>query len=330
MEKYSFFNAIENEAGEFDREYQAEDFAQYFASFVGNGVYANPANNLQVTSIGGMDVSVAAGTAWINGYFYVSDAPKTFSLDIASGSASRIDAIVVRWDLVNRCITTELKQGVAAPTPVPPTMQRDTNIWELCLAEVTVAANVIAIQPNAIKDTRYNKDKCGIVAGVIEQIDLSSVIDDYDTKFNEWFAHIQDVLDENVAAHLEDQIYTTQLQVDFLETNLNNIGDYVNQKFIDVDEKLENNQWHIEYGHQNVSTTYNTTGTITHTFEKPFTETPVASITLRNTNPDAAKDIVHNIDSISTTKLVVRWRNKSTTSTGHNFAATYDWMVVGK
>jgi len=45
MEFSSFFNA-ELVSGAYDRVYQAEDFAKYFASFVGNGVYMNKATNL--------------------------------------------------------------------------------------------------------------------------------------------------------------------------------------------------------------------------------------------------------------------------------------------
>nr|DAQ05226.1 MAG TPA: hypothetical protein [Caudoviricetes sp.] len=34
MEKSSFFNSVSG-----DRKYKAEDWASYFASFIGNGVY---------------------------------------------------------------------------------------------------------------------------------------------------------------------------------------------------------------------------------------------------------------------------------------------------
>lgn len=64
-----FFNAVDG-----DRVYSAADWAEYFASFIGNGVFGSPSTNLQVSPGDGMNVSVAAGLAWINGYFYTNDA----------------------------------------------------------------------------------------------------------------------------------------------------------------------------------------------------------------------------------------------------------------
>lgn len=37
MEKSSFFNSVSH-----DRTYKAEDWAEYFASFIGNGVFPRP------------------------------------------------------------------------------------------------------------------------------------------------------------------------------------------------------------------------------------------------------------------------------------------------
>ena len=64
-EHYSFFDA-QGAEGSYDRTYSSADVAAYFASFIGNGVYANPANQLKVSPANGkMAVSVAPGKAWI-------------------------------------------------------------------------------------------------------------------------------------------------------------------------------------------------------------------------------------------------------------------------
>ena len=77
MEKSSFFNA-ELVDGEYDRVYLAEDYARYFSSFIGNGVFPNPSNNLKVVASGeNMKVTVKAGKAWINGYYYENDSDLT-------------------------------------------------------------------------------------------------------------------------------------------------------------------------------------------------------------------------------------------------------------
>ncbi len=45
------FNAVYDANGVPDRAYLAEDFARYFAKFIGTGVYPNPATGLQVVAI---------------------------------------------------------------------------------------------------------------------------------------------------------------------------------------------------------------------------------------------------------------------------------------
>ena len=48
---------------------------------MGNGVFANPANQLKVVVGTGLQVQVLPGKAWINGYFYeLSEASKQIAL----------------------------------------------------------------------------------------------------------------------------------------------------------------------------------------------------------------------------------------------------------
>ena len=53
MEKSSFFNSVSH-----DRTYKAEDWAEYFASFIGNGVFPVPSTGLQVVANDGMQLNV--------------------------------------------------------------------------------------------------------------------------------------------------------------------------------------------------------------------------------------------------------------------------------
>lgn len=53
MEKSSFFNSVSG-----DRVYRAEEWAEYFASFIGNGVFPVPSTSLQVVAGSGMAVAV--------------------------------------------------------------------------------------------------------------------------------------------------------------------------------------------------------------------------------------------------------------------------------
>lgn len=169
MEKSSFFNSVSH-----DRVYRAEEWAEYFASFIGNGVFPVPSNNLQVVAGSGMVVTVKAGKAWINGYFYYNTGDLSLTLPVADGVLNRIDRIVVRWDLTERLISVVVKSSTPSASPTPPALQRDADAYELCLADITTGAGVTAISQAVITDRRLDPSLCGIVAGVVDQIDTAA------------------------------------------------------------------------------------------------------------------------------------------------------------
>ena len=102
-----FFNSVSG-----DRKYDAKRFAEYFASFIGNGVFPNPSDNLQVISNNNMTVTVRPGKAWINGYILVNDDDYILSIDVADGVLKRIDRVVLRYDVTDREIRIEVKKGI--------------------------------------------------------------------------------------------------------------------------------------------------------------------------------------------------------------------------
>lgn len=203
MEKSSFFNSIDG-----DRKYKAEEWAEYFASLIGNGVFPEPSTNLMVEAYNNMTIKVKAGKAWINGYFYFNTADLTVQLDNADGVLKRIDRIVIRWSLTNRSIQAAVKKGTFASSPVAPALQRDADIYEIALADVLVNNGVIEVTQANITDLRQNSSLCGIVAGTVNQIDASGLFAQYDQIFNDWFANIEAILDENAAANLLNLINT--------------------------------------------------------------------------------------------------------------------------
>lgn len=197
MEKSSFFNSIDG-----DRKYKAEEWAEYFASFIGNGVFPEPSTNLMVEANNNMTVKVKAGKAWINGYFYFNTDDLVLQHDNADGVLKRIDRIVIRWSLTNRNIEAAVKKGTFASSPVAPALQRDADIYELALADVLINNGAIEVTQGNITDQRQNSSLCGIVAGTVDQIDVSGLFAQYNQVFNDWFSGLEDILDENTAANL--------------------------------------------------------------------------------------------------------------------------------
>lgn len=206
-EHYSFFDAQGGE-GSYDRTYSSADLAAYFASFVGNGVYANPANQLKVSPASGkMAVGVSVGKAWINGYFYeLSESPLELALSIGDANNPRIDLVVCSLNLSNRKIELKVIQGAASANPQAPAYSREDEVHDLVLAQVKVAAGAVELSAEDITDTRPNNELCGFVTGVVEQIDTTGLFSQYDDEFNSWFEGIKGTLDGDIAGNLTTEI----------------------------------------------------------------------------------------------------------------------------
>ena len=207
--KSGFFMSVNG-----DRKYKADFFARYFASFIGNGVFPNPSTSLQVIANDDMTVTLKPGKAWINGYIVFNDADYILNIEAADGVLSRIDRVVARYDTTDREIRLEVKKGTFASSPVAPILQRDADAYEIALADVYVGKGAISIIQANITDTRLNTDLCGIVHGVVDQIDTTTLFNQFTSGFNEWFATVQDVLDGDVAGNLFNMITQAQYVVD--------------------------------------------------------------------------------------------------------------------
>lgn len=185
-----FFNAVESE-GVYDRVYNAEDVTSYLDLLVGNGVFPDPSTQLQVRASSGMNVIVAAGSGWINGHKLVNTADLTLTLTASDVLLNRIDAVIFYVDLSSRTMGITTKTGTLASNPVAPAMTRTSTRYEMCLAQISVAKQITAITAAMITDTRGNSNLCGYVQGLIQQIDTSTLWQQQQEQFNEWFAAIQ-------------------------------------------------------------------------------------------------------------------------------------------
>lgn len=173
------FNSVRDSQGNGDKKYDAWWFAKYFSAFIGNGVFPNPSTNLQVIEGTNMQVIVRPGLGWIDGYFLYSDTNHTLDIDLADGVLKRIDRIVMRLDHQERMIDIVVKKGTFASNPVAPVLQRDGSAYELALADVFVANGATQITQANITDQRLNTALCGIVHGTVDQVDTTTLFNQY-------------------------------------------------------------------------------------------------------------------------------------------------------
>lgn len=217
---YGFFNAELTSSGQYDRVYAAEQFAEYFNLIVKNGVFPDPSTQLQVvaSSVPDMNVNVSAGFGWINGYYAKNDSAYSLAIQAANGSLNRIDIVVLRWVNETRSMELAVKTGTASGSPTAPELQRDSDIYELMLASITVSAGATSISQSAITDKRPDSSVCGWVTGAVQNIDTTNLFAQYDDAFNTWFEDIQSQLEGDVATNLQNQINE-------LEQNKVNVSD---------------------------------------------------------------------------------------------------------
>ncbi|NFL75373.1 hypothetical protein FDB81_06435 [Clostridium sporogenes] len=269
MEKSSFFNAVIDQNGNPDRFYLAEDFARYFSTFIGNGVFPNPANQLQVMAIdNNMQIRIKAGLAWINGYFYENTDDYIFKLDPADGVLNRIDRIALRLDFLERRIKAVVKKGQYGSNPIAPALQRNADAYEIAIADVYVRAGVIAILQSNITDTRLNSNVCGIVHGTISQVDTTEIFRQYQAwflenkskhekdfevwmnefkivtgkRFTDWVDDLKNSLDpnEDIAAQLQMQISENKLQLAEITKQQDENKEQMNTSIEEIEKKIAN------------------------------------------------------------------------------------------
>lgn len=187
-----FFNSVNG-----DRVYNADDMSNYFEGLVSSGVIANPLTSLQVKADGtGMTVEVQAGRAIIENRWVRSTAVEALTLEAADGLLSRIDAVILKYSVANREITLEVKKGTAATSPIAPTMSRNESVYEYCLATVHISAGATKISQANITDTRPNKEVCGLVTSLVNNIDITELYAQWQAAFDAQYKAFNDLYEE--------------------------------------------------------------------------------------------------------------------------------------
>lgn len=204
-----FFNSVNN-----DRVYDAEDIGNYFKGLISNGIFESVGNRLVVTANDGMSVSVDTGRAFINCHWMNNDAAINLSIDAADVQYKRIDRIVVRLNTANdhRAMTLEVLKGTNSLNPTAPTLTRDGDIYELCLADVYIDAGVTAITQTNITDKRLDSTLCGFVTGIIDQLDTSDLYLQYNAAITEYLATVKAQYDAWFENLTEDLVVDTVIR----------------------------------------------------------------------------------------------------------------------
>lgn len=190
-----------------DRLYEAKIFRQYFAKFLSNGVYFGHyknygENGMKVSLDSGVTIKVNKGCGIINGADYELENDTSIILE-RPVSGERKDRVIVKVDdtLAIRKTQLYVKKGTGT---TPSTLQRDNNIYEICIAEVTVKSTSNLTQADIV-DKRLDSNLCGIV---------NSLISVDGQELYEQFQNYIDTVTENLVKKNQNNIITGKLKVE--------------------------------------------------------------------------------------------------------------------
>lgn len=199
-----------------------------------------------------MNVIVKPGACMIQGGIKLIDANRTLSVQASDPTYDRIDTVVMRLNdnRAVRDIDLYVRKGTPAVSPTRPELTQTESLWEIGLADLFITKNTSAISQQRITDTRLDISRCGVVSsiatfdttGLYDQIqnDLNAFKTVNEADFDAWFQTLQNILDENTAGHLQNEIGTlSNLQtavktslvaaVNELKTSLNDIDTTANE-----------------------------------------------------------------------------------------------------
>lgn len=199
-----FENAVLGSDNKPDRVYNATDLNEYLKGLVSDyGIYETQGSACQVVTSSGLKLVIKSGRGKINNHWFRIDSDTEITLDTADVILNRIDSIVIRRTTADRNIVISVKKGTLSADPIAPTITRNDDIQEICLAQVYVGANATTITTANITDIRSSNNLCGWITGLINQMDTTTLFNQYQSaqsdfinnktsEFNTWFNGVKD------------------------------------------------------------------------------------------------------------------------------------------
>lgn len=199
-----FFDAVNQ-----DRTYSADDMNRPYRRVIANGVFATPkgtpSTDLQVSAATGMNITCRAGEGLFADKWFQNPASIVITVPSNTAVNPRIDSVIVQVDttLAGRVGNIVYRTGTPASSPVPPSINQTEGVVEYRLANIRVNSGVSAITQSMITDRRGSSD-CPWVTSLIYQVDTSTLYDQWQAAYEEYFEAEKAIWDAWYAQLTED------------------------------------------------------------------------------------------------------------------------------
>ena len=199
-----FFDAINS-----DRTYSADEMNRPYKRVISNGVFATPngtpSTDLQVTASSGMNIICKKGEGLFGDKWFENPSGIVITIPSNTGTVPRIDSVLVQVDTrtSGRVGNIVHRTGTPSSSPVPPAINQTEGVKEYRLANIRVNAGVSAITQSMITDRRGSSD-CPWVTSLIYQVDTSTLYDQWQAAYAEYFEEEKAIWDAWYAQLTED------------------------------------------------------------------------------------------------------------------------------
>lgn len=243
---FGFYNSLNH-----DRKYNAEQFGSIFDGIIKDGVYMSIGNKLMVkTANNGMQVNIDTGRAWFNHTWTLNDTIYPIVLPDAEPLLSKYVAVVLEVNKEEAIRTNSFKiiSGTPASSPQWPTLVNSGQVHQYALAYVLIKPAVTTITQADIYNN-VGTSSCPFVTGVVQSMNIDSLIAQWSDQWNRWFRKTEIEFDRfktqyntwfgdvSVAWSQYVQDRTTEFNT-FLTDQYTRVGDFILGQKAEIDDML--------------------------------------------------------------------------------------------
>ena len=209
-----FFNS---EKGTKDRVYDADQVGSMFDGLIEDGVYQNYGDAFNIlVGPGNFQVTVKSGRAWYMHTWILNDGDLVLNVNPAALVNKRTDMIVLDIDK-RRSVRENTIKYISGQSLINSEDHKQIPLARINVPEAATKLNQ--------QDIEYlvGTSECPIVTGILQTLNIDNVLQQFSDEFYLWFNGLQDIMDENTAGKIMNELMSLRTRVDANTAQINRL-----------------------------------------------------------------------------------------------------------